>query len=70
MAVIETQLDVQSDSYQKNFEVMSAAVAEFRGIERGVIEAAQGKAGRYITKGLIPPRQRLSLLLDAGTPYL
>jgi geranyl-CoA carboxylase beta subunit len=70
MAVWETQLDVQSSSYKKNLEVTSAAVAEFRGIERGVIEAAQGKAERYIAKGLIPPRQRLSLLLDAGAPYL
>ena len=70
MAVIESQLDTQSDAFKKNLKVMTAAVEEFRGIERRVIEAAQAKAPRYINKGLIPPRERLSLLLDAGAPFL
>ena len=70
MAVIESQLDTQSDAFKKNLKVMTAAVDEFRGIERRVIEAAQAKAPRYINKGLIPPRERLSLLLDAGAPFL
>jgi len=70
MAVIETQLDTQSDAFKNNVNVMTAAVDEFRGIERLVIETAQSKAGRYIKKGFIPPRERLSLLLDAGAPFL
>jgi geranyl-CoA carboxylase beta subunit len=70
MAVIESQLDTQSDAFKNNLQVMSAAVEEFRGIERRVIEAAQAKAPRYIKKGLIPPRERLNLLLDAGAPFL
>ena len=70
MAVIETQLDTQSAAYQNNLKVMTAAVDEFRGIERQVIETAQAKAPRYIKKGFIPPRERLSLLLDAGAPFL
>lgn len=70
MAVIESQLDTQSDAFKNNMKVMSAALDEFRGIERRVIEAAQAKAPRYIKKGLIPPRERLNLLLDAGAPFL
>lgn len=70
MAVIETQLDTQSEAYQQNFDVMTAAVEEFRGIERRVVEAAKAKAPRYIQKGLVPPRERLNLLLDAGAPFL
>ncbi|MGH1373962.1 MAG: acyl-CoA carboxylase subunit beta [Cellvibrionaceae bacterium] len=70
MAVIESQLDTQSDAYQNNVKVMTVAVDEFRGIERRVIEAAQAKAPRYIKKGFIPPRERLDLLLDAGAPFL
>ncbi|BFM14875.1 geranyl-CoA carboxylase subunit beta [Maricurvus nonylphenolicus] len=69
MAVIESQLDTQSDAFKNNVKVMTAAVDEFRGIERRVIEAAQAKAPRYIKKGFIPPRERLSLLLDAGAPF-
>ena len=70
MAVIESQLDTQSEAFKNNLKVMTAAVEEFRGIERRVIEAAQAKAPRYIKKGLIPPRERLNLLLDAGAPFL
>ena len=50
MALIETQLDVQADAYKNNLKVMSAAVDEFRGIERRVIETAQAKAPRYIKR--------------------
>ena len=70
MAAIESQLDAQSDAFKKNVVVMMCAVDEFRGIERRVIETAQAKAPRYVKKGFIPPRERLSLLLDAGAPFL
>jgi geranyl-CoA carboxylase beta subunit len=70
MAVIESQLDTQSDAFKNNVKVMTASVDEFRGIERRVIETAQAKAPRYLKKGFIAPRERLSLLLDAGSPFL
>jgi len=70
MAVIESQLDIQSDAFKNNAKVMTAAVDEFRNIERRVIETAQAKAPRYLKKGFISPRERLSLLLDAGSPFL
>ena len=70
MAVIESQLDTQSDAFKNNAKVMTAAVDEFRDIERRVIETAQAKAPRYLKKGFIAPRERLSLLLDAGSPFL
>jgi len=59
MAVIESQLDTQSDAFKNNVKVMTAAVDEFRGIERRVIETAQAKAPRYLKKGFISPRERL-----------
>ena len=52
MATIESEIDVQSESYQKNAEFMSAAVEEFRGIEKRVIQAAAEKAPRYKKRGL------------------
>jgi len=70
MALIESQLDIQSEAFKNNVKVMTAAVEEFRGIERRVIETAQAKAPRYLKKGFISPRERLSLLLDAGAPFL
>lgn len=70
MAVIESQLDTLSEQYQRNAAGMATAVEEFRNIERRVIEAAESKAPRYMKRGLVPPRERLALLLDAGTPFL
>lgn len=70
MAVIESQLDTASAQYQRNTEVMAEAVAEFRAIEQRVIDAAAAKAPRYIKRGYLPPRERLGLLLDAGSPFL
>jgi geranyl-CoA carboxylase beta subunit len=70
MAVFESEIDTQSDQFKNNAAVMHQAVDEFRDIERRVIEAAEAKAPRYIKKGLVPPRERLSLVLDAGAPFL
>lgn len=70
MAVLETQIDSSSASYQANAQVMTLAVTEFRDIEQRVLDAAEKKAPRYLKKGLLPPRQRLSSLLDPNTHFL
>ena len=70
MAIFESKIDTQSPSFAANAKLMAEAVEEFRDIERRVIEAAAAKAPRYIKKGLLPPRDRLRLLLDAGAPFL
>jgi geranyl-CoA carboxylase beta subunit len=70
MTVIESQLDANSASFKNNAKVMASAVEEFRAIERRVIEAAQAKETRYRKRGLMPPRERLAHLLDAGAPFL
>ena len=70
MAIFQSQVDSSSKEFQSNARFMQAAVDEFRGIEKKVIEAAQSREGRYRERGLLPPRDRLSLLLDSGTPFL
>jgi geranyl-CoA carboxylase beta subunit len=49
---------------------MLASIEEFRTVERAVIDAAERKAPRYIKRGLLPPRERLNLLLDPGSAFL
>ena len=70
MAILDTEIDTGSAAYKANHAAMKAAVDEFRTIEARVIEAADAKAPRYIAKGLLPPRDRLNLLLDRGAPFL
>ena len=70
MAKLVSELDTSSAQYQQNANVMLAAVEEVREIERRVIEAARSKEARYRQRGLLPPRQRLTHLLDRGAPFL
>jgi len=70
MTLFNSQLDEQSDSFKQNAELMHSAVSEFRDIETRVIQLAEEKAPRYIKRGLLPPRERLSRLLDPGGPFL
>ncbi len=70
MSVIESQLDINSADFKRNVEVMADAVEEFRSVERRVIDATKGKEARYRKRGLMPPRERLAHLLDAGAPFL
>lgn len=70
MAVLQSEIDSQSPSHQRNAQVMQAAIDEFRAIEKKVIDTAQGKAARYQARGYMPPRERLGQLLDPGRPFL
>ena len=70
MATLHSDIDTNSDTFIANAQVMQQAVEEFREIERNVITLAKEKAPRFAQKGLLSPRQRLSLLLDAGQPFL
>lgn len=70
MSIIESQLETQSEQFKQNWQIMHDAVLEFKKIELSVIETAQAKAPRYIKRGLLPPRERLTALLDLATPFL
>jgi geranyl-CoA carboxylase beta subunit len=70
MAAIKTRIDTHSHEFHANVNAMVEAIEEFRSIESRVAEAAQAKAGRYIERGLVPPRDRLRTLLDPGSDFL
>lgn len=70
MALIKSKLDAHSKEFHANVNVMVAAIEEFRAIERQVIKAAEAKAPRYIERGFVSPRNRLTMLLDHGAEFL
>ena len=43
MAILQSEVDAQSDLYRRNAQLMQAAVDEFRAIEAKVIDTALGK---------------------------
>ncbi|MDF1781111.1 MAG: acyl-CoA carboxylase subunit beta [Alcanivoracaceae bacterium] len=70
MPVIESQLDTHSDEYKNNRAAMLSVVEEFRAIENKVVEKSESQRAKFEKRGKMLPHDRLSRLLDPGSPYL
>ncbi|NNL99971.1 MAG: acyl-CoA carboxylase subunit beta, partial [Gammaproteobacteria bacterium] len=70
MPAIESTLDPRSEAFRCNAEAMQARIDEFRQIEARVNELAEGKREQYAGRGMLLPRERLTLLLDRGSPFV
>jgi geranyl-CoA carboxylase beta subunit len=70
MPVFKSSLDVAGTASAENRAHMLALIARHDEL-RDRTAAASGRAGpRFAKRGQLLPRERLSLLLDAGAPYL
>ena len=71
MPVLESQLNPRSADFQANAAAMRALVEDLR---VQVAKAAEGGGeiarAKHEARGKLPPRQRVQMLLDAGTPFL
>ena len=71
MPVLETNIDSRSDAFRVNSEAMASLVSDLRAkvadISLGGGEAARE---RHVARGKLPVRERIRLLLDAGSPFL
>ena len=71
MAVIESRLDTRDAAFAKNRDALAALVADLKAkvaaIEQGGGEAARA---RHAGRGKLLPRERVRMLLDAGSPFL
>ncbi len=71
MTILKTQLNPRSEDFQYNADAMAGLVADLRQqmarIALGGPEAARQK---HIARGKLLPRERVSALLDPGTPFL
>jgi len=71
MDVIETRVDVKSDEFKANYEVMASLVADLKAELKKAREERSGKAIERNTElGKLPVQKRLDLLLDPNTPWL
>jgi len=70
MSVIESALDPNSEEYRQNRDALLAAVEEFRAIEQAVVDTAEGKRAKFEKRGQLLPHERISRLLDTGSPFL
>ncbi len=71
MAVLESRLDIRSDAYRENRARMLGSLARLDGLYE---EAAQGGGeeamARLRSRGKMPLRERISLVLDRDSPFL
>ncbi len=70
MAVLESSINPDSAEFRDNAATMENYVAEFRAIEQKVIDKANMAKEKFVKQGKLLPRERLSLLLDRGAPFL
>src|SRR5579884_983594 len=71
MPGLSSSIDVRSESFQANAAAMQALVADLRAkaeqVLRGGSESARQK---HLARGKLLPRERVNMLIDAGSPFL
>ena len=71
MQALKTQINPQSSEFRANADTMRALVEDLR---TKVADVAQGGGevarARHVARGKLLPRDRVSQLLDPGTPFL
>ncbi|RZI91386.1 MAG: acyl-CoA carboxylase subunit beta, partial [Variovorax sp.] len=70
MPVIESRLQPDSESFEANAAAQRALLAEVRAHEQRAVVASQASAARFARRHQLLPRDRVALLLDAGSPFL
>jgi geranyl-CoA carboxylase beta subunit len=70
MAHIESTISPHSEAFIANRDGMLALIERVRLYQRRAVERSAASRERFEKRGQLLPRERLALLLDAGTPFL
>lgn len=70
MAIIESTISTSSEPFQGNRDGMLALLEKVRELEERARRASAASKARFEKRAQLLPRERLSLLLDHGTPFL
>ena len=71
MPVLETKLNARSADFQANAAALRTQVEELQA-QVAKVAAGGGDVARakHVARGKLPPRERVQMLLDPGTPFL
>ncbi|NQW81500.1 MAG: methylcrotonoyl-CoA carboxylase [Polaromonas sp.] len=71
MPVLETKLNARSADFQTNAAALRVQVEALR-TQVAIVAAGGGEVARakHVARGKLPPRERVQMLLDPGTPFL
>ncbi len=71
MSVLETKLNARSADFQANAAALLEQVQDLA-VQVAKVAAGGGDVARakHVARGKLPPRERVQMLLDPGTPFL
>jgi len=70
MPVIHSEIDTHSETFQANRASMLEKIQAFRDLEQRVRDTSNAKKEKFEKRGQLLPRERISLLLDKGAPFM
>src|SRR3977135_3888903 len=70
MAIIESTIAPNSDSFKTNRTGMLALISRMRGLEQRARAASAAAKDRFHKRGQLLPRERVALVLDPGSPLI
>lgn len=70
MAQIDTNISTSSEGFIANRDGMLALLERVRAYQQRTVKKSAASRDRFEKRGQLLPRERLSLLLDPGTPFL
>jgi len=71
MPVLESSINTRSDTFRANTDAMQTLVSDLRAKVDDISQGGGERAReRHVARGKLPVRERIRLLLDAGSPFL
>src|SRR3981189_1187981 len=70
MAILDSTIAPSSDAYKANRDGMLALIARMRALEECTRAASAAAKDRFHKRGQLPPRERVALMLDPGSPFI
>ncbi len=70
MPIIESKVDVNSDSFAANRAGLLQFIADWRAVEQKGRDEEETKRDKYHKRKQLLPRERVHLMLDRGSPWL
>jgi len=71
MSVLQTQLNSRSADFLANAAALQAVVDDLRvQLKKSAAGGGEKARAKHVARGKLPPRERVQMLLDPGTPFL
>jgi 3-methylcrotonyl-CoA carboxylase beta subunit len=71
MSVLTSHLSPRAQDFMANAQAMHAAVADLHAqLQASALGGGEAARAKQLARGKLPPRERVALLLDPGTPFL